>query len=147
MWRHPALRELLWEAYVGARGWLAGVAAVGMALLSASVALSGSAEPRAIFIALFLPLLAAAIMGSTELGAYRVRHNYGSAKGYAVRIFLAAVVWNMLLAACALVVDRAVVHYGLLPREPFAFPSSLFVAAGVAVAIASLSVWPRRGPQ
>jgi hypothetical protein len=147
MWSHPALRELLWQAFVGARGWLLGCAVLGFTLLGGSFALLGSPEPRAVALAFFVPLLLAAIMGSTSLSAYRARHEYGARPAFAVRVFLAAALWNAFLAALALVLDRAVVHYGLLMRPPFPFPASVGFAAMAAATVALLSVYPRRGPQ
>ena len=138
--------ELLWQAYVGARGWLLGCAIFGLALLGASSVLLGAPEPRAVALAFFIPLLLAAIMGSTSLSAYRARHAYGSRSGFALRVFLAAALWNGLLAAVALAVDRTVVHYGLLMRAPFPFPASLGFAVLSAVAVALFAVYPRKGP-
>jgi len=146
MWNHPSLRELLWHAYIGARGWLLGCAVLGCALVGASLVLVGTPEPRAVALAFFLPFLLAAILGSTSLSAYRVRHQYGSRSGFALRVYLAATLWNALLAALALVVDRAVVHYGLLMRAPFPFPASLVFAALAATTVALLAVSARKGP-
>ena len=140
------MRELLWQAYVGARGWLLGCVMLGSAVLGASLALASTPEPRAVALAFFLPLLLAAIFGSTSLSAYRARHEYGSRSGFALRVFLAAALWNTILAALALVVDRAVVYYGLLMRAPFPFPASLGFAALAAATVALLAVYPRKGP-
>lgn len=142
----PTFQDLLWQACLGARAWFLGMFFVGLGPLLASQALLGAPEPRAVVLTFFMPLMLAALMGSTSLSAYRVRHADGPGSELAVRVFVAAVLWNALLAGTALVVDRAVTHYGLLARAPLPLPVSIGHAALAAVAVALLSIWPRRGP-
>ena len=143
----PPVSELLVVAVFGARGWFITVALVGLVLFGASLSLNAAVEPKAVVFAFFMPLLLSAIMGTVSLGAYRARYESGKAKALRTQVFLAAFIWNGILGIAALLVDRVVIHFKLLPRLPFAFPQSLAAVAALAVGFAVLAVYPRKGPQ
>jgi hypothetical protein len=143
----PTLLELLWIAILGARGWFIAVALFGSVLFGLSLGLNAEAEPKAVALAFFLPLLLSAITGTVALGSHRARSEAWKGGSLRKPVFLAAFTWNAGLGLAALFVDRVVLHFKLLPREPFAFPESILAVAAMAAVLALLAVYPRQGPQ
>jgi hypothetical protein len=139
--------ELLWVAALGARGWFLSVALVGFAMFGLTLGVNGMAEPKAVVFAFFMPLLLSAIMGTVSLGSHRARSEAWAAGSLRKPILLAAFMWNVVFGFVALIVDRVVIHFRLLSREPFAFPESIAVVAAMAAVLALLALYPRRGPQ
>ncbi len=146
MFGPPPLVELLHVAILGARGWFVTVTLIGFALLGFGLGLNAEAEPKAVVFAFFMPLLLSALMGTIALGSHRARSEAWGAGNLRKSVFLAAFVWNAALGLAALVVDRVVVHFKLLPRDPFSFPQSFLAVAALAAALALVALYPRQGP-
>jgi len=147
MFRAPSITELLLIAAIGARGWFITLVLVGLALLAASVVLNPTVEPKAVVFAFFMPLIISALMGTVALGAHRARGEVWGAGSLRKQAFAAAFVWNCILGTAALVLDRVVCHFKLLPRDPFEFPQSMAVVVAMAAMLALMAVYPRQGPQ
>ena len=147
MFSPPSVRELLFVAAVGARGWFITVALVGFTLFAVSISMNAEAEPKAVVFAFFMPLLVSALMGTVALGSHRARGEAWGSGGMRKAFFMAAFVWNMSLGLAALLVDQVVIHFNLLPRVPFVLPQSIAAVAGMAAVLALFAVYPRQGPQ
>jgi small-conductance mechanosensitive channel len=147
MFRPPPFTELLTIAAIGARGWFVAILLIGLALFAASLNLNTTVEPRAVVFAFFMPLLFSALMGTITLGLHRVRSEAWGSGIPKRNFFVAAFIWNGVLGVVSLVVDRVVLHFKLLPREPFEFPYSMAVVVIASAGMALLAVLPRRGPQ
>jgi hypothetical protein len=147
MFHPPPIIELLFIAAIGARGWFISVALFGLVLLAQSLGVNVEVEPRAVVFAFFMPLIAAAIMGTVALGTYRARSEAWGVSSMRKQVFLAAFVWNGILGFATLVMDRVVLYFQLLPREPFEFLHAVAVVAAMSAGLALLSVFPRQGPQ
>ena len=140
-----SLTDLLRIALLGARGWFTVVALVGLTLFGLSLRLNQQVEPKAVALAFFLPFIISAITGTVALGAHRARSEKWGTGDTRTRVLLGAFTWNALLGLTAVAVDRLVIHFNLLPRDPFAFPQSVIAVACAAAALALLAIYPRQG--
>ena len=132
MFRPPPIIELQIVAFIGARGWFICVALIGLLLLGAGLGVSAEVEPTAVVFAFFMPLLLAAIMGTVALGTHRARSEAWGGKP--PRESKCSLQHSSGTASSALprsAIDRVVLHFQLLPREPFEFAQSVAVVVAV----------------
>ena len=140
---HFTLRDVLLEAAIGARGWFLVTAAAGNAMLVFVIA-SAAVTDAAIGYAALFPFGIAAIMGTYSICQYRHRSHIFITSRNGIKIYVYAVVWNMIPISIALVLEAILTRTGLLSRD-IRQPLELLVLL-LAMSIAmSLATWFPKG--
>jgi uncharacterized membrane protein YadS len=114
----PSVRDVLWEAALGARGWFLAVFAIGCALVAFGLLTESTNMNSAYAYAFLMPFWLAALMGTVALWSYRTRQHWRLFSPAGRTVFVGAVLWNTALVGIASAAEQLLTRSSVLDRPP-----------------------------
>lgn len=139
----PSIRDVLWEAALGARRWFIAIFGVGCALIAIGYVTGSENMTKAYAYALLMPFWLAALMGTVAIWSYRSRQQVSVFTRPGKTMLIGAAVWNCALVSVASAMEQVLTRTGVLDRPPRALTEALAGPLVVGTAMALFIALPR----
>jgi hypothetical protein len=139
----PSIRDVLWEAALGARGWFIAIFGIGCALIALGYATGSENMTKAYGYALLMPFWLAALMGTVAIWSYRTRQHLSVFSRPGRTMLTGAAVWNCTLVSVASAMEQVLTRTGVLDRPPRALSEALAGPLVVGIVMALFIALPR----
>ena len=130
----PSIRDVLWEAALGARGWFLAILGIGCVLVVLGYATGSNNMNSAYAYAVLMPFWLAAIMGTAALWTYRTRQRWSTFSTVGRTVLAGAALWNCTLIVLASAAEQLLTRTGMLDRPPRELTEAVvgpFVVGGI----------------
>lgn len=114
----PSIRDVLWEAALGARGWFIAIFAVGCGLVLYGLITESINMNSAYAYALLMPFWLAALMGTVAVWSYRTRQHWRIFSRAGRTLFAGTALWNCGAIGFASAAEQLLTRASVLDRPP-----------------------------